>query len=267
MDATTKQFRRAAVPADVLTRAQGRAGAGVVDLAADLRMLTAPMATVLEQRDQALRALSATVAALRLGWPVPELFAVGTLTKYNLVPEPGADPHQVLTGSPWWASPRDAAVRDLHPDDDVDGALRRLAQLPLSEHAPEYARWLLTALDADWHLPAGVVDDARLVASELVTNAVRHAKFPPGRDSFAIEVAWSADRSELTIAVSDPDPALPRFAAEPDSAAVLNPAVGAGEGGAGLLIVRALTVRWDVDGDENGKTVLAVLATPRGGAR
>jgi anti-sigma regulatory factor (Ser/Thr protein kinase) len=268
MDATTKPFRRAAVPADALTLGQGRTGSGVVDLAADLRTLTAPMASVLEQRDQALRALSATVAALRLGWPVPELFAVGTLTKYNLVPAPGADPHQVLTGAPWWASPRDAAVRDLHPDDDVDGGLRRLAQLPVSEHAPEYARWLVTALDADWHLPAGVVDDARLVASELVTNVVRHAKFPPGRASFPIEVEWSADRAELTIAVSDPDPALPRFAAEPETAAVLNPGVDAGEGGAGLLIVRALTVRWDVDGDDTGKTVLAVLsATPRGGAR
>ncbi len=260
---------RASVPVDAVARertAARRATRSVVDLSADIRTLTHDAESVVAQRDQALRALAATLAAVRLGWSA-DLFALPVLTRLGLVPPPGADPHQILTGAPWFAARRQDAVRDLHADDEPGGGLRRLAQLPVSEHAPQYARWLVTALEVDWHLPSGVADDARLVASELVTNVVRHARFPMGRTGFEIEVFWSADRAELTIAVSDPDPALPRFAAEPGAAAVLNPGTHAGEGGAGLLIVRALTVRWDVDGDADGKTVLAVLAIPAGGAR
>jgi anti-sigma regulatory factor (Ser/Thr protein kinase) len=262
MDTTTKPFRRAAVPADALDRPAGPR-ASVVDLAADLRTLTTPAASVLEQRDQALKALAATVAALHLGWPVPELFAVGTLTKYGLVPPPGADPHQLLAGTPWWASPRDAAAGDLHADDDADGGLRRAAQLPVSEHAPEYARRLVAALQADWHLPEPVAEDARLVASELVTNAVRHAVFPRARCAVRIEARWSADRGELTIAVGDPDPTRPRISPPPDLEALLDTRAQAGQGGAGLRIVRALAERFGVDvhPGQAGKTVYASLST------
>jgi anti-sigma regulatory factor (Ser/Thr protein kinase) len=262
-----KALTRCVIPPVVSARTRPAAQRrSVVDLVDDIRTLTADADSVVDQRDQALRALAATVAAIRSGSPLPELFALPVLTRLGLVPAPGADPHEILGGVPWWAVQRDGEERELHADDEKGGALRRTAVVTLDSRAPGYARHLVTAVQYDWQLAADAAEDARTVISELVTNVVRHAVFASQPRAIPLSVAWSADRTELVVSVSDPDPRVPEAAVLPGAAAVLSPAVHAGEGGAGLFIVQALTSRLTVDLNERGKTVAAVIAVP-GGAR
>lgn len=262
----TLATRRASVPADALASTRSaarRATRSVVDLVADIRTLTADTDDVLAQRDQALRALAATVVAIREGWASPLLFALPVLTKLGLVPAPGVDPHQVLTGAPWWCSLPGAAARDLHADDQADGGLLRTAVLPVDRHAPQYARCLLTAVAADWALPAAAVADARSVLSELVTNAVLHARWDllEERRGIPVRIAWDAARSQLALTVCDADPRLPAVGTSPSTHQLLSPATTAGEGGAGMHIVQALSIRWCAVPTAEGKAVTAVLAT------
>ncbi|EST37546.1 hypothetical protein N566_12465 [Streptomycetaceae bacterium MP113-05] len=90
--------------------------------------------------------------------------------------------------------------------------------------------------------PEGVVDDAVLILSELLSNACRHAR-PLSRTTGAaeefVQAAWSCARSgEVTIAVTDgggPTRPLPS-----------KPSVTA-RGGRGLAIITSLAMEWGVD--------------------
>jgi anti-sigma regulatory factor (Ser/Thr protein kinase) len=58
------------------------------------------------------------------------------------------------------------------------------------------------------HVPAPVLDDVRLVASELVGNSVQHAGNPPGHP-IAVTIDVAADRVRLEVvdrSVFDPTP-------------------------------------------------------------
>jgi anti-sigma regulatory factor (Ser/Thr protein kinase) len=248
--------RRASLPLDVVDReraAARRSTRTTVDLAADVRTLTTDTQTAIEQRDQALTALAATLAAVRTG-ESPEFYALPVLTRYAMVPAPGTRPHHILGRRP-------------HPDDTPAGGLRRPAQLPVDDLAPAYARRLVAAVAVDWYLPADLVDDARTVISELVTNAVIHASYARGGGILAV-LALSPTRSTLTIEVHDPDPTLPVMPeAAPGPDAVLDADSPAGTHGAGLRIVDNLCAGLDAAHTERGKAVIAVLAMPHGGAR
>lgn len=93
-----------------------------------------------------------------------------------------------------------------------------------------------------------VVDDARLVATELVGNAVRHAS-PLGNGN--VLVRWQADDSTLALSVcdggSDTEPA--RVEAEPDAV-----------DGRGLTIVDALSSTWWVEHNRQLHTVHVRMA-------
>ncbi|MFE0791255.1 ATP-binding protein [Streptomyces mutabilis] len=97
---------------------------------------------------------------------------------------------------------------------------------------------------------AGVVpcvDDAVLVVSELVGNAVRHTTAGP--DCLTIEI----DGDQVIVAVHDPEPDdgrvhLPEDAADPLA-----------ESGRGLWLVQTLARRWYVETTAVGKAVVAVL--------
>lgn len=111
-------------------------------------------------------------------------------------------------------------------------------------HAPAQARAWVAARAP--HLPTDAADDALLIASELVTNAVRH-----GEPEIVLAVDVSGD--SLRIEVSDGGDDLP---AMPE----LQPAVERPTG-RGLLIVAATASDWGVvrvDG-RPGKTVWAQL--------
>jgi two-component sensor histidine kinase len=77
-----------------------------------------------------------------------------------------------------------------------------------------------------------------LLASELVTNALRHAR-PP------IEITIDCDGRGTRVTVTDGHPGRP----------VLRPHSEDGEGGRGLQIVDALAAAWGVQGRPGGKAV------------
>ncbi|WP_262058138.1 ATP-binding protein [Streptomyces sp. STR69] len=100
-----------------------------------------------------------------------------------------------------------------------------------------------------WNWP-GDIDDAVLVTSELVANAVRHGRLP-GHEVWLRVAVDEEEKSALTIDVSDPVLEFP----------VVN-LVPSGEFGRGLLVVRGVSesLDWFPRGDV-GKTVRARLAT------
>lgn len=88
----------------------------------------------------------------------------------------------------------------------------------------------------------GAIDRLALIASELVTNAVRHA-------NTEIILELSADGDLLRIEVFDGASGRPEFLdVDPDR-----------PGGLGLPIVEALASSWGVRSDGNGKAVWAEL--------
>lgn len=91
------------------------------------------------------------------------------------------------------------------------------------------------------------VEDARLVASELVGNALRHAT---PLETGVVLVGWRAEDGSLAFKVSDgggPTSPQQRVASQEET------------GGRGLQIVAALADRWWVDRVPGGTTVHAVL--------
>jgi anti-sigma regulatory factor (Ser/Thr protein kinase) len=111
--------------------------------------------------------------------------------------------------------------------------------------APGTARRWLDGHLAHLGLPTRIGEDARLVLSELVTNAIRH-----GRPEIDVTLSVRPDR--LRIAVHDGGERLP----------VLNVTAtdSLRAGGRGLMIVAATAVDWGVLADGTGKTVWAEIA-------
>ncbi|HTT51436.1 MAG TPA: ATP-binding protein [Streptosporangiaceae bacterium] len=93
--------------------------------------------------------------------------------------------------------------------------------------------------------------DAALVMSELLSNAIVHAR--PLPDS-RVRVAWILSPPSLEVMVSDGGSVTRPQAARPSLSAI---------GGRGLSIVDQLCSSWGVRADERGTTVWAVLPAPR----
>ncbi len=92
--------------------------------------------------------------------------------------------------------------------------------------------------------------DAALVMSELLSNAILHAR--PLPDSL-VRVAWELSPPSLEVRVSDGGSMTRPHAAQPSLSAI---------GGRGLSIVEQLCSSWGVRADERGTTVWAVLPAP-----
>lgn len=105
-------------------------------------------------------------------------------------------------------------------------------------------RWVASVLLGEG-VPPQRSDDTVLVASELVTNAVRH-----GDGGIVTRLRVVDD--EVHLSVSDDGAALPALRHVPVG--------GGGGGGLGLHIVERLARRWGVEpAGARGKTVWAVL--------
>lgn len=133
----------------------------------------------------------------------------------------------------------------------------RTAGTVLLPHTPAsvaVARRRITADLAAAGVPEASVGDAVLVLSELLSNAIRHARPLPGA---IVEVAWRLEPGAIEVAVSD--------GGAPTRPAPTHAALSA-LGGRGLDIVEYLSAAWGIQTTEPGLTVWAVLAAPPGPA-
>jgi anti-sigma regulatory factor (Ser/Thr protein kinase) len=96
----------------------------------------------------------------------------------------------------------------------------------------------------DWDL-AGMVDDAALIVTELVTNAVRH-----GKSDFRLRL--SRTPGAFRIEVVDEGEGTP----EPQPLDI------EAEGGRGIMLVDAMSSSWGVENVPRGKLVWAEIAIP-----
>ena len=116
---------------------------------------------------------------------------------------------------------------------DASGAILKLdLWFTVAPHSASAARSTLEVLAE--HVDRGLLQDARLLVTELVTNSVKHAGV--GRES-AVGLALRLTPKCLRVAVSDPGPGFEPQVAEPDFEQ---------EGGRGLFIVDRLADRWGV---------------------
>jgi anti-sigma regulatory factor (Ser/Thr protein kinase) len=109
--------------------------------------------------------------------------------------------------------------------------------LPAQPTAPARARRFVSATLAAWQVEEG--DDAVLVVSELVTNALLHA-----RSAMTVRIAEEPDGA-LRLSVEDASPVPPRtrtFSIESGT-------------GRGLRLLESLAEEWGVEPVEGGKVV------------
>ena len=92
-------------------------------------------------------------------------------------------------------------------------------------------------------------EDAEIITSELVANAVQHA-CQDGTKTIGVILTHAGTPAAVTVAVSDSSPQVP---VRPDTPA-------GGEQGRGLQIVEALSTRWGWRPEDGGKVVFTVLA-------
>ena len=125
---------------------------------------------------------------------------------------------------------------------------RQQVVLPLDMRAPSVARAWLRRVTCGLH-GGQVLDDATLLVSELVTNAVRHGGSP-------LVLGVDCDGEGLDVRVRDGSPQLPvPRAAGPEA-----------ESGRGFVLLDLLSERWGVEpegsGGGGGKEVWFHLRVP-----
>ncbi len=107
-------------------------------------------------------------------------------------------------------------------------------ELPGGPMAPRLARRVVEQR-LGGRVPPDVMEDVRLVVSELVTNSVLHGRAGPG-DHVRLRV--SLDGRTVRLEVSDQGPGPPGRRPEPGQDQT---------GGWGLLLVDRIAGRWGVD--------------------
>lgn len=116
--------------------------------------------------------------------------------------------------------------------------------LPGTPYSVRLARFYVRSA-LNYHDLGGYAEDAEMITSELITNAIAHA----GAQAVGLELTCLADGKTLAIVVTDPCPAPP---------VRRNPAEDT-EHGRGLNIVEALSTRWGWRPQDPGKAVYAIL--------
>jgi hypothetical protein len=120
---------------------------------------------------------------------------------------------------------------------------RRSLALSPDRNAPARSRQFVQDVCADWGI-GRVASLAELVASELVTNAVTHARTPMNMTLRLID-------SRLSVDVRDADP-RPMFRPTPGAGGAPND-----EHGRGLLVLDAMADAWGTSPTGDGKVVWA----------
>lgn len=123
------------------------------------------------------------------------------------------------------------------------GQQRATVDIPATLAGPQVARNLVRVLLIGWELPTAV-DDAQLIVSELVANAVRHA---PPADTLELEL--TATPEQIRISLADGSSIAPVAAALDATSA----------SGRGIRIIAALAADWGADVHHGGKRVWVTL--------
>jgi anti-sigma regulatory factor (Ser/Thr protein kinase) len=150
-------------------------------------------------------------------------------------------------------APTPVPAARIHPNEGIPARARDILRLDGGAHAPAEARRWTRELLAGWRVDEATANDALLIVSELVTNAVRHAPGP--RTILFCRVRGA----RLTLSVVDsgrraaPDRA-PRIAARASTEE--------DEGGRGLFLVDLLSVAWGSTPTKDGTVVWARLRVP-----
>jgi anti-sigma regulatory factor (Ser/Thr protein kinase) len=124
--------------------------------------------------------------------------------------------------------------------------LRRTMELPCELQSVTIARHFVRDALLEWGLPQ-LADDAQLGVSELVANAVRHARTP-------VELTIQLDGG-VRLAVRDRHPELrrPSFGVQVDAFA---------ENGRGLQLVAGIAHDWGISARGDGKVIWFELSAP-----
>lgn len=122
---------------------------------------------------------------------------------------------------------------------------REVWRLPAAARSVPEARRNVTTTLHEWGLD-GMVDTARLLTSELVTNAVLHARTD-------MTVTVEEQGRGVRISVADHSPVSPALRHHSTTATT----------GRGLRLLDELADAWSVADDRDGKTVWFSLTTDR----
>ncbi|MFE4590980.1 ATP-binding protein [Streptomyces laurentii] len=128
--------------------------------------------------------------------------------------------------------------------------------LAATPNAVAWARLHTVDILQRWHFPDEGIEVARLLVSELATNAIRHARLTKTSEAVAdsasigtiVLMIWPTDGAVI-LAVSDPDPRPPAPRASDADAT----------GGRGLALIQTMANSWgySLTGPHPGKIVWA----------
>jgi anti-sigma regulatory factor (Ser/Thr protein kinase) len=154
-----------------------------------------------------------------------------------------------MSGGPSGSAPAAAPPSHRQAEDPARGwTLRDFLELGALDGSVPSARYHAKHILREWQL-ARLGDDVELVVSELVTNAVaasRTMDFP-----FPVRMWLLSDTASVLVVVWDASPQPP---------ALMDPAEDA-ETGRGLLLVEAVSARWDWHVADGGGKVIRALIT------
>jgi serine/threonine-protein kinase RsbW len=121
-------------------------------------------------------------------------------------------------------------------------------RLPATPASAALVRHRLAADLSERTIPATVVDDVILVATELVSNAIRHAEPQAGGQ---VTVSWELDPAGIIVRVTDGGAASTPRVRHVNSRDT---------SGRGLALVEAIATQWGVEDTPESTTVWAVVA-------
>ncbi|MGW1892324.1 ATP-binding protein [Streptomyces sp. NPDC002004] len=163
---------------------------------------------------------------------------------------PGAETNSEIARTSWLTRQLALWSRIMEPLRPLDVPVARTsawdASWPLRRDpiSVRRARRLVTARLSDWDM-SEVADTVELLASELVTNALRHTRGP-------LRLNMRMSSARLRCEVEDTSPACPvRRTADPDA-----------EGGRGTELLDLLAEAWDSSRTGAGKTTWFELTVP-----
>lgn len=123
-------------------------------------------------------------------------------------------------------------------------------RVPFAASSVAVSRQRLKSWLKELDCPRDIIDDARLVISELVGNSVRHAQ-PLADDT--ILISWCVERRGLQISVTDGGSGTRPRKVHAGSSALA---------GRGMAIVDTIALTWWSEKTRSRSTVHAILALP-----